>query len=255
MDSFYVPIVVGNKCCNAMLDSGSTVSLIDQCLLEGSSGVILNSVKQCLVTASGNRMDSMGEVEFEVKIGRLCCSQKFVVVSSLVENCILGVDFLVQHRVTLDFSTKSVTGPEPGVVKANKKLQLPSTMLCHSHRNLEQYPDMYAVINGVEEIKDQEEEFEYCGAVPDYVRSPSKDIPECDTEFSDIVEMYKDLFSSIPGVVKVEEFRIRTDNSTPVKIPPRLIPQASIKKFMHKSKKCAKGILSEFQIAHGLRLR
>ena len=224
MESLYVPIVVGGRVCNAMLDSGSTVSLIDQDFLNRRSEVLLNSAKQLLLTASGNRMDSIGEVDLPIKIGKFCCYQRFVVVSSLIESCILGVDFLVLHRVALDFSYKRVTGPELGVVNANNNLES-STILCHNHGKPEHYPEMYA--NVISDGGDAPDEDWKChGAVPDYIRPLTIDLPECDPEFLDIVEIYKDLFSSIPGVAKVKEFRIRTANSNPVKVPPRLIPQA-----------------------------
>ena len=245
-------------------------------------------------------MDSIGEVDLPIKIGKFCCSQRFVVVShkrrkppghpemsgrprgatrsypdfirspgklrvivnlyrggsnygpqavgtaldiiaraarranpriyeayvvsSLIESCILGVDFLVPHRVALDFSSKRITGPELGVVNANNNLEL-STILCHNHGKSNPYPEMYAnVISDGGDAPD--EDWECHDAVPDYIRPPTIDLPECDAEFLDIVEIYKDLFSSIPDVAKVKEFRIRTANSNPVKVPPRLVPQA-----------------------------
>ena len=64
----------------------STVSLVDQSLLNNRSGLTLNATKQSLFTASGYRNDSIGEVDFQNKIGKLCCFQRFVVESSLIEN-------------------------------------------------------------------------------------------------------------------------------------------------------------------------
>ena len=75
--------------------------------------------------------DFIGEVDLPIKIGKFCCYQRFVVVSSLIESCILGVDFLVLHRVPLDFSSKRVIGPELGVMNANNNLES-STILSQS---------------------------------------------------------------------------------------------------------------------------
>ena len=162
------------RICNAMLDSGSTVSLIDQDFLNRRSEVVLNFAKQLLLTASGNRMDSIGEVDLSIKIGKFCCYQRFVVVSSLIESCILGIDFLVLHRVALDFSSKRVTGPELGVVNANNNLES-STILCHNHGKSEHYPEMYAnVISDGGDAPD--EDWECHGAVPDYIRPPTIDL-------------------------------------------------------------------------------
>ena len=245
MESLYVRIVVGGKVCNAMLDSGSTVSLIVQSFLERRSEVALNSAKQVLLTASGNRMDSIGEVDLPIKIGKFCCSQRFVVVSSLIESCILGVDFLVLHRVALDFSSKRISGPELGVVNANNNLEL-CTILCHNHGKSRPYSEMYAIV-----ISDggdaPDEDWECHGAVPDYIRPPTIDLPECDAEFLDIVEIYKDLFSSMPGVAKVKEFRIRTANSNPVKVPPRLVPQAYHQEVQSQVKEMCERCNSDFK--------
>ena len=49
MENLYVSILVGDKVCNAMLDCGSTVSLIDKNLLARQSEVILKSVKTMLI--------------------------------------------------------------------------------------------------------------------------------------------------------------------------------------------------------------
>ena len=45
-------------------------------------------------------------------------------------------------------------------------------------------------------------------------------------ELIEIMEVFRDLFNSVPGVAKVEEFRIYTSNDIPVRKPPRMIPQA-----------------------------
>ena len=74
--------------------------------------------------------------------------------------------------------------------------------------------------------KTLEEDWECRWAVPEYGRPTRIDLPECGTQFSDMLVKYKDLFKTIPGIAQVEEFRIRTGDSKPVKVPPRLIPQA-----------------------------
>ena len=54
-----------------------------------------------------------------------------------------------------------------------------------------------------------DEDWECHGAVPDYIRPPTIDLPECDPEFLDIVEIYKGIFSSKPGVAKVKESELQ----------------------------------------------
>ena len=96
--------------CNTMLDSGSTISLLSENVFKKMS--LRNSVpaKQSLITASGNLMDVIAETELEISIGDLQSSQKFIVVSSLITDCILGVDFLARHKVQLNFAKRSSSG-------------------------------------------------------------------------------------------------------------------------------------------------
>ena len=48
----------------------------------------------------------------------------------------------------------------------------------------------------------------------------------CNEEFVDMLEEFRGLFNSVPGVAKVEEFRIYTSNDISIRTPPRMIPQA-----------------------------
>ena len=71
-----------------------------------------------------------------------------------------------------------------------------------------------------------EEDWECLGAVPKYDNSCSIEYPDTKAEFTDIIKDFQYLFLSVPGVANVEPFPIRTRNAPPVKLPPRLIPQA-----------------------------
>ena len=37
---------------------------------------------------------------------------------------------------------------------------------------------------------------------------------------------FQDLFASVPGVANMDQFSIRTGNSKPAKLPPRMIPKS-----------------------------
>ena len=51
-------------------------------------------------------------------------------------------------------------------------------------------------------------------------------LPIVEDDFMDIINEYKDSFSSVPGVAKIEDFQIRTGSAGSVRIPPRMVPQA-----------------------------
>ena len=51
------------------------------------------------------------------------------------------------------------------------------------------------------------------------------ELPIVEDDFLDIINEYKYLFSSVPGVARIEEFQIRTGNDGSVRIPSKLLPQ------------------------------
>ena len=50
---------------------------------------------------------------------------KFIIASSLITDCILGIDFLANHRINLDFAKRVITGPTLGRIAA---LDLPNNL-------------------------------------------------------------------------------------------------------------------------------
>ena len=95
-----------------MLDSGSSVSLIRQEVLPKTQGIIkivsVNPPVQ-LVTASGDHLPIVDHVKAPVQLGKLEIMHNFVVVESLVSPVILGVDFLQENALVLDFGKTPVT--------------------------------------------------------------------------------------------------------------------------------------------------
>ena len=91
-----------------MLDSGSSVSLVQQDVLTAAQGTVpitpIQHIK--LVTASGKELP---HIKAPICIGELQVTHTFVVVDKLVAPVILGVDFLHQHALVLDFSKTPVT--------------------------------------------------------------------------------------------------------------------------------------------------
>ena len=107
---------MGGVKCSALLDSGASASLIsnhnfNKCINNLSSNV--NSRE--LITATENQMNLLGEASLEISYRRIPRN------SPLVEDCILGVDFLVKHRVDLDFECGVVKGPQLGMVMMCEK--------------------------------------------------------------------------------------------------------------------------------------
>ena len=101
--------VLGNKEVDMMVDSGSSVSLIEQTVAVGfltKSNMTESSVR--LVSAAGDNIPTLGSITLSVRLGPLRTNHSSVIVDSLISPVILGLDFLRKHKITVDFSSSSV---------------------------------------------------------------------------------------------------------------------------------------------------
>ena len=207
-----------------MLDSGSSVSLIQQGVLSDATGVIRieEASPLQLVTASGDRLPILDHVKAPVKLGELELMHKFVVVEKLVSPVILGVDFLHDNRLVLDFAKTPVT-----VRHANRKLtQKPKhdtviNEVLAVHREAAKLRAKACVVATVE--SPGSDTVEEC-AVPDFQKPTSFEFPECpSSDLMSVVEEHRELFRTTPGVTDAAHHFIPTAG-TPVRVPPRRIP-------------------------------
>ena len=101
-----------------MLDSGSSVSLIQSNALQGACDIqVLPARPIQLVTASGDQLLIIQHVKAAVQLGELSVFHEFVVVKTLVAPVILGIDFLHKHGLKLDFTHN------PVIVSSNQKVE------------------------------------------------------------------------------------------------------------------------------------
>ena len=101
---------VGQNVVQMMLDSGSSVSLLQQNSVATMKDIqrLPRKPSMQLVTAAGSLLHVTDYVQAPVWIGGNKVMQQFLVVESLIAPVILGLDFMRKHKVTLDFSTKPV---------------------------------------------------------------------------------------------------------------------------------------------------
>ena len=150
-------------------------------------------------------------------------TKRFIVVSSLITDYILGIDFLVRHEVHLNFADRIVVGPIIGKLHADKLAKTASNSLCPVHtEDMSEFFSVSAVVDSA----DVEDDWECRCAVPKYGNNPTFGLPVCSEEFTDILGEFRDLFKSIQTIAKVEEFRVHTSDNILVRTPPRMIPQA-----------------------------
>ena len=89
-----------------MLDSGSSVSLVQRGVLLQAKGIekVEETKPLRLVTASGDDLPIMDHIRAPVKLGELKLVQEFVVVAPVI----LGIDFLHDNALVLDFTVTPV---------------------------------------------------------------------------------------------------------------------------------------------------
>ena len=92
-----------------MLDSGSSVNLMLVDIFRKVKDTRPTPAEQLLLTASGNKMQYLCEVELEITMGTFRANQSLRV-SSLITDCILGVDYLVSLRINFNFAKRFVLG-------------------------------------------------------------------------------------------------------------------------------------------------
>ena len=89
-----LPVEVGKVRCQALLDSGASVSLISENMsIKCSNPISRTQNARKLLTATGEEINIVEEVFLELSIGGLQCSHEFIVASPLVGDCTLGMDF------------------------------------------------------------------------------------------------------------------------------------------------------------------
>ena len=101
---------VGGELTNILLDLGSSVSLVRQEMVARLNSVKIKTatLQVELLSASGQPMKILDDIQALVHMGELHIYHDFVIVNSLVAAVILGTGFLQQHSLVLDFTRTPV---------------------------------------------------------------------------------------------------------------------------------------------------
>ena len=210
-----------------MLDSGSSVSLLRQELVSRLKGITRQQPPQKLklVTASGEALPIVDYVEATVVLGNAEMKHHFVVVKDLITPVIVGVDFLQDKGLILDFTTTPVTVTPAGKKRSNenrkqKSCYIPLELAPIWEAEKQRRIKFCAALSVVD---DNKEDIEGC-AIPIFDDRANFEFPEfikpC---FNSTVHEFKDLFIKTPGTTNITCHKITT-NGPPVRVPPRRIP-------------------------------
>ena len=209
-----------------MLDSGSSVSLIQSTVLAGAQGVVQweNARPLQLVTASGDPLPIVEQVRPPIKLSELHLMHNFAFVENLVCPVIVGTDFLQEHGLVLDFTTPIVAVhrahtklvPEPTAI--NLKVGEDVNALFHASQKWRTRVCVVATIPSSEN-----DVIEEC-AIPNFQKPICIELLECpENELRALVNEHSKLFRTKPGVIQAAYHYIPTTGS-PIRVPPRRIP-------------------------------
>ena len=85
---------LGNTCVEVMLDSGSSISLIKESLINGYCMNEDPPEGLNLVSAAGEPILVIGKIMAPIHVGNIHADHSFIVIRSLITSVILGMDFL-----------------------------------------------------------------------------------------------------------------------------------------------------------------
>ena len=102
--------LLGEVLMEIMLDSGSAVSLIRQDMISPliTSVIHIPLPQVKLVTAVGNDLLIVDHIQAAVQIQNYTVTHSFIVVNTLITPAILGIDFLQQHGIKIDFASTPI---------------------------------------------------------------------------------------------------------------------------------------------------
>ena len=102
---------LAGKTLEMMLDSESAVSLLIKEEADNMKDTLTSTLipKVRLIMASGEPLPIVGCVKAPIRFDQLAVRHQFLVVERLITPVILGLDFLQQHNLVLNFASRSMT--------------------------------------------------------------------------------------------------------------------------------------------------
>ena len=160
----------------------------------------------------------LDHIRAPIKLGELELVHEFVVVESLVAPVILGIDFLHNNALVLDFTETPVrvrTHPTP---QSEASVAIAQLLPMYQSVRKEQ-----ARACAIAEIEEHGTDIINECAIPMYQKATSVDLPECPrSSLMTVVHKHQHLFRTTPDGTNAAHHFIPTTGN-PVKVPPRRI--------------------------------
>ena len=218
-NSAVVTGLLGGVSMEMMLDSGFAVSLVRKDMISPQMNNVVHIplplVK--LVTATGDNLLIVDHIQTTVRIQHHTVTHSFIVVNTLVTPAILGIDFLQQHGIIIDFASSPINISVPPVADSTVIDPCLKSVL-EAERTV--WTKHCAVASISNSIEDQVEDY----AIPVFSEAPAMELPECKrSNLQAVVHEFQQLFKTTPGKTDASYHYIPT-TGTPVRVPPRRIP-------------------------------
>ncbi|GFX34743.1 uncharacterized protein TNCV_2514591 [Trichonephila clavipes] len=117
----YVPILLNETFITALWDTGAEKSFIsEEVYRRYSSYQSSQTTKDRVVTAQGAPCCHLGRVELLIRIREFQKTWEFHILNNMQYQCVLGIDFMKESKLTLDFDKKSLIIPDDQIKQLPK---------------------------------------------------------------------------------------------------------------------------------------
>ena len=99
------PTKIGTAVCNALIDTGTTKSCINEKFYQQLPTISLQELKNVSVKlATGSNLTPLGIISYSFELGNIRFHNNLIVCRNLTRPLILGRDFLLQHHITVHYA-------------------------------------------------------------------------------------------------------------------------------------------------------
>ncbi|GFV67111.1 uncharacterized protein TNCV_819201 [Trichonephila clavipes] len=121
IDLPYVPILLKETFITALLNTGAEKSFIsEEVYRKYFSHRPRQKTKDRVVTAQGAPCCHLGRVELQIRIREFQKTLEFNILNNMQYQCILGIEFMKESKLTLDFNQKSLIIPDNQIKQLQK---------------------------------------------------------------------------------------------------------------------------------------
>ncbi|GFW29649.1 uncharacterized protein TNCV_3935171 [Trichonephila clavipes] len=134
----HVPILLNETFIAALWDTGAEkYFILEEVYLKYFSYRPRQKTKDRVVTAQGAPCCHLGRVEIQIRIREFQKTWEFHILNNMQYQCILGIDFIKESKLTLDFDQKSLIIPDDQIKQLQKqgiRRAIPSSVSSHNHK-------------------------------------------------------------------------------------------------------------------------